>query len=192
MVKKVLCLIGKTASGKDTAAKYLKEAYGIKPIVSFTTRPMQENETDGVEHWFIDDAKMDEIMKDEAGVLAYTQFPKTGIRYCASMSMMSGDDEVISYIIDPPGVNWMKEHKSNVETIAIMFDLDENIILERAKGRKDKLEDVMKRLDSEREIFDDYKESKAYDCLIDTSVSKEGVMRQIDEFMRKCDINPLS
>lgn len=192
MVKKVLCLIGKTASGKDTAAKYLKEAYGIEPVVSFTTRPMREGETDGVEHWFIDDARMDEIMSDESGVLAYTKFPKTGIRYCASASAMESSGEVISYIIDPPGVNWMKEHKDNIDTIAIMFDLDEDIILERAKGRNDKTDDIIKRLNSERDIFNAYKNSGAYDYLIDTSVSKEEVIKKIDDVMRKCDINPLS
>jgi len=43
-------LIGKTSSGKDTVARYIKDAYGINQVVSYTTRPKRPCETNGVEH----------------------------------------------------------------------------------------------------------------------------------------------
>ena len=36
--KKILFIVGKTSSGKDTVANYLSEKYDIPMVVSYTTR----------------------------------------------------------------------------------------------------------------------------------------------------------
>lgn len=51
MNRKIIVLLGKSASGKDTCLNYLKQ-FGIKPIVSWTTRPKREKETDGVDYFY--------------------------------------------------------------------------------------------------------------------------------------------
>ena len=43
--KTIIAVIGKTSSGKDTVAKVLNEKYGIPSVVSMTTRPKREYET---------------------------------------------------------------------------------------------------------------------------------------------------
>lgn len=40
----VICIIGKTSTGKDTIAKYLESKYGASPVVSYTTRPARAGE----------------------------------------------------------------------------------------------------------------------------------------------------
>lgn len=52
---KLYCLIGKSGSGKDTIFKYLlnDKELSLSPVVTYTTRPRRENETDGVEYNFI-------------------------------------------------------------------------------------------------------------------------------------------
>ena len=37
----IIAIVGKTSSGKDTAAKYLHDKYGLDMVVSHTTRPMR-------------------------------------------------------------------------------------------------------------------------------------------------------
>ena len=48
----MMVLIGKSCSGKDTVVKELKKM-GYESIVTYTTRPMRDNEIDGVNYHFV-------------------------------------------------------------------------------------------------------------------------------------------
>ena len=175
---KIITLTGKTSTGKDSAAKYIEEEYGIHPIVSYTTRDIRVGEEDGREHYFISDEEMDKLEKRD-DILAWTQFDKTGIRYCASTKNLD-DDGIYTYIIDPNGIKWLKEHyKGNAEIISLYFDLSETAIMGRALIRGDIREVIEERLDSEREQFDAFKESGKYDALIDSSKNIDDVHQQL-------------
>ena len=62
-MSKLFCIMGKSASGKDTIYKRLiqDETLGLKTIVSYTTRPMREGEQDGVEYHFVSEEKLAEL-----------------------------------------------------------------------------------------------------------------------------------
>lgn len=179
---KIIALVGKTSTGKDTAARYLKETFGIEPIVSFTTRPMRDCETEGVEHYFVSEEKMDELVKDKANLLAFVQFPKTGHRYCASTSNLKGD-EIKSYIIDPSGLKWLRENRPDVEVYSIYFHLDEGIIKERALSRGDREIDILARLESERAMFDKFDYDKEWDAKIYSHNTFSFVQQQLEAIM---------
>lgn len=52
--KKIFALLGYCSSGKDTILKQvLKDLDTVKPIISTTTRPMRNGETDGVEYYLL-------------------------------------------------------------------------------------------------------------------------------------------
>ena len=48
----IITIVGPSGSGKTTMANIMSEN-GIPTIVSYTTRPMREEETNGKEHWFV-------------------------------------------------------------------------------------------------------------------------------------------
>lgn len=54
---KIICLMGKSSSGKDTLYKHLMSdrELGLRPIVPYTTRPIRAGEQDGVEYYFTDE-----------------------------------------------------------------------------------------------------------------------------------------
>ena len=54
---KIVCLMGKSSTGKDTIYNRLlaSEELGLKRIVPYTTRPMREGEQQGVEYHFTDE-----------------------------------------------------------------------------------------------------------------------------------------
>lgn len=53
---KIYCIMGKSASGKDTLFKnLLNEFSSLGTYVMYTTRPMRSGETEGVEYHFITD-----------------------------------------------------------------------------------------------------------------------------------------
>ena len=49
----ITILIGKSATGKDTILRELRDEYGYEPIISTTSRPMRENEKDHVDYVFV-------------------------------------------------------------------------------------------------------------------------------------------
>ena len=54
---KIVCLMGKSSSGKDTIYKRLLEQdkVGLRAIVPYTTRPIRAGEREGVEYHFTDE-----------------------------------------------------------------------------------------------------------------------------------------
>ncbi|MGL5615270.1 MAG: guanylate kinase [Sarcina sp.] len=60
---KIFCIMGKSSSGKDTIFKMLTEdeSLKLKEIVTYTTRPIRNNETNGVEYNFIDLNRLEEL-----------------------------------------------------------------------------------------------------------------------------------
>ena len=59
---KIFYIMGKSATGKDTVYKeILKRFSDLKTIVMYTTRPIRENETDGVEYHFRTISEMERL-----------------------------------------------------------------------------------------------------------------------------------
>ena len=60
MKKQVVAICGKSGSGKDTIMKEILKRYpnSFKPIVSYTTRPRREYETEGIDYHFISKQEM--------------------------------------------------------------------------------------------------------------------------------------
>lgn len=53
---KIFYVMGKSASGKDTIYKQLHDRMpGLKTVRMYTTRPIRDGETDGVEYIFVDE-----------------------------------------------------------------------------------------------------------------------------------------
>ncbi len=55
---KIICLMGKSATGKDTIYKYLLEdgTCDLRKVVPYTTRPIRQGEQNGREYFYTDEA----------------------------------------------------------------------------------------------------------------------------------------
>lgn len=179
--KSFIFIVGKTSSGKDTIARYITSKYGIKPICSYTTRPKRENETDGVEHYFISAFEMNRIRENES-VLAYVKF-HNGVEYCSTIQGMT-DDRML-YIIDPDGIEYFRSLYDSIKYKIIYVDLEEDIIRERALNRGDDSNVLNKRILAECTIFDNFKNSGSYDYIINTNKDKEAVFKEVDAIMEE-------
>ena len=67
---KIFCIMGKSATGKDTIYKRLLQnsELGLKRIVSYTTRPIREGEKEGEEYHFTD-VKNLELLKEQGKII---------------------------------------------------------------------------------------------------------------------------
>ena len=63
---KLVCLIGKSSSGKDTIYRELLKdtSFKLKKVVLYTTRPIRDNETDGVQYHFVDEAEFERLSSE--------------------------------------------------------------------------------------------------------------------------------
>lgn len=64
---KIFCIMGKSATGKDTLYKQILEdvTLQLSRIILYTTRPIRSGETEGVEYFFVDENRLREL--EEAG-----------------------------------------------------------------------------------------------------------------------------
>ncbi len=67
---KLFCMMGKSASGKDTIYKHLVAdvSLGLKTVIPYTTRPIREGEAEGVEYWFVDETQF-ELLKAQGKII---------------------------------------------------------------------------------------------------------------------------
>lgn len=62
-MSKIYYMMGKSSTGKDTLYKriFSDENLQLKTVVSYTTRPIRDGETEGIEYFFCNEAKVAEF-----------------------------------------------------------------------------------------------------------------------------------
>lgn len=166
--KTIFCILGESGSGKDTLVEYtLKEfKLDLKPVLSYTDRPMREGEHNGKEHVFLSKEEMTEFLNsNKKDIAAYTQIGETGYRYCAMTSVIDRSD---IYIIDPNGLKEFKERtgdRYNIVSIYIDCPLKER--RKRTEGRSDAASKFEARVAAESGQFAKFREEHGYDHVID-------------------------
>lgn len=154
---KLFCIMGETASGKDTLTKKLCEDTGMKAIVSYTTRPRRTNEGDT--HIFVDDSVYEQMKNNLA---AYTEI--NGFRYWTTIEQIYDND---IYIIDPNGLETLENlGLEDIDLCSIYINVPLEVRLERALYRGDSLEDFFSRNKSEMKQFIQMKAAGGFDYAI--------------------------
>ncbi|MCR4781699.1 MAG: guanylate kinase [Lachnospiraceae bacterium] len=65
-MKRVYLMMGKSSSGKDSIYREVlrNNHIGLKPVISYTTRPIRENEKNGKQYFFVSEAERDRLMAE--------------------------------------------------------------------------------------------------------------------------------
>ena len=137
-MSKIFYLMGKSASGKDTIYKQIKEKMPeLKTIVIYTTRPIREGETEGVEYHFVNDEKLQEFQK--AGKVIELREYNTvhGIwkYFTVDDGQFDADDNYIA-IGTLESYKGMREHLGKEKLVPIYIEVDDGVRLERALARE--------------------------------------------------------
>lgn len=63
---KIICLMGKSSTGKDTIYKRLLEdqELHLKKLIPYTTRPIREGEQEGIEYHFVDEKHLQKLEEE--------------------------------------------------------------------------------------------------------------------------------
>lgn len=103
-------------------------------IVSYTTRPIRDYETDGKEHWFIDEKEAQRLLNSQS-IVAYTEIGE--YKYFVTKQHLEDESKNL-YVIDPKGIQYLLENFPDLRDYVIIYvNPDTAIRLNRAKSRSD-------------------------------------------------------
>lgn len=137
---KIFCIMGKSATGKDTIYKSLLQNSDLKlnRIVSYTTRPIREGEEDGIEYHFTDVEIMHQL--EEQGKIIECRAYDTihGIWYYYMVKDSQIDLTNNNYLIIGTLESYIKirNYFGINRVIPIYIDLDDGERLTRALERE--------------------------------------------------------
>ena len=138
IMSKIFYLMGKSASGKDTIYKKVKEQMPeLKTIVIYTTRPIREGELNGREYYFVDDDKLKELQ--EAGKVIELREYNTvhGIwkYFTADDGQFDGDDNYLAIGTLESYVQ-LRDYFGQERLVPIYVEVEDGLRLERALARE--------------------------------------------------------
>lgn len=137
---KIICLIGKSSSGKDTIYKKLLEqdTPKLNTIVLYTTRPIRAGEEDGVEYHFVDEATYERLKQSGRIVEERAYHTRMGLWRYFTVWDENIDLEGQSYAVIGTLESYQKirDYVGKEHVLPILIELDDGIRLERALHRE--------------------------------------------------------
>ena len=137
-------IMGKSASGKDSIYQKLqkKEELKLNSLVLYTTRPIRENETDGVEYHFVTEEKLEELEKAGKVIELRVYDTVQGIwKYFTAddgkMDLSEGNCLGIGTLVS---YEKLKAYYGKEKVVPIYVEVADDIRLERAIARERKQE----------------------------------------------------
>ena len=148
----ILCLIGKSTSGKTFVRDKLVKEHGYKSLVTFTSRPPRKNEKQDITYHFI--SKEDFEQKIEEGFFAEWKKYDTeqGVWYygTALADCYDADDNTV-VILTPDGVRDLQAIETHMAVIYLYSNL--NTIKQRLSIRGDNQKEVERRMKADINDF---------------------------------------
>lgn len=137
---KIICLMGKSSTGKDTIYKRLigDRKLNLRKIVPYTTRPIRENEREGVEYFYTNEEEfqrlrgLGKVIEDRAyhtyhGLWRYFTVDDDQIRDTDRNYLMIGTLEAYRKLQDYFGMDRL---------LPVLIELEDGVRLQRALSRE--------------------------------------------------------
>ena len=137
---RIVCLLGKSASGKDTVYNHMMkdEEYDFHPVVTYTTRPMRAGETEGVEYHFCDEERLKDLESEGRIIEKRTYDTVRGLWYYFTADDGTVDLSANDYLVigTLESFTKLKEYYGDGKVLPIYICLDEGERLSRAVTRE--------------------------------------------------------
>lgn len=173
-MSKLFCIMGKSASGKDTIFKKLTqdENLDLKRVVSYTTRPMREGEQEDVEYHFVTAQRLEELQKEGKVIECRDYSTVHGI-----WSYFTVDDGQVNFSLNQDSIiigtlesyQKIRTYFGKANVIPLYIHVEDGLRLERALERERQQEEPGYAEMCRRFLADaqDFSEEKMAACEID-------------------------
>lgn len=137
---KIVCLMGKSSTGKDTIYKRILERadLALDTIVPYTTRPMREGETDGVEYHFTDEEGF-QALQNAGRVIedrAYNTFHGLWRYFTVDDGQIRLEEKDYIVIGTLEAYGRMRAYFGEERLVPVLIELDDGVRLSRALTRE--------------------------------------------------------
>ena len=139
---KIVYLMGKSSSGKDTIFKRLlaDDTMNLKTIVPYTTRPIRNGEQNGLEYFFTDEEGY-QRQKESGKIIeerTYRTFHGLWRYFTMDDGQIQWDGQDYIMIGTLEAYLKMKDYFGEDKLLPVMIELDDGVRLERALSRERK------------------------------------------------------
>lgn len=191
---KIFCLMGKSASGKDTIFKRVLERNNVPltTVVPGTTRPIRDGEQNGVEYYFYTHEEFEELEK--AGkVIEYRQYNTVhGIwtYFTADDGQIELDKKNYILIGTLEAYLALKKHFGATQVVPLYIDLDDGERLQRALTRErqannQKYAEMCRRFLADQEDFSPEKLAAAGEIQTFYNDNAEETVEELEAYMKQ-------
>ena len=150
---KIIVILGKCCAGKDTLARFMADNLGFNFVVSTTSRPMREGESEGNPYHFISDEEFQRKIAN-GDFIEYREYKRdNGSWHYGVEKTAIADNESYVAVLDMVGLREFKSQFGNrVFSIYLLVDYDER--MRRCISRGDFNEEEWKLRIISDEMFD--------------------------------------
>lgn len=159
---KIVCLMGRSSSGKDTIYKKLlsQDKVKLQNIVPYTTRPIRAQEQDGVEYHFTDEDGFQKLLRAGSVIEARAYHTCLGLWRYFTVADERIDLDSRSYVMITTleAYGQIQKFYGADSVLPVLIELDDGIRLQRALDREKaqdqpKYEEMCRRFLADAEDF---------------------------------------
>lgn len=163
---KIVCLMGRSSSGKDTIYKKLlsQEKTVLQHIVPYTTRPIRAGEREGIEYHFTDEDGFQELLCKGDVIESRAYHTRLGLWRYFTVKDDSIDLERHSYLMIATleAYGQIRKFYGEDKVLPVLIELDDGVRLQRALDREKaqdqpKYEEMCRRFLADAEDFSEQK-----------------------------------
>lgn len=188
----IIAIIGASGAGKDTLSNTLKEIYGYKEVVSFTTRDMRPGEVNGKNYHFVSEEEFRNMISE--GIFAeYTEYTQKRFYGTRKEDYLKASNKTV-VILTPNGYRQMQKTlgKENIFAVLITAPLGTRVkrYIDRCKEEKftyDDMNEVNARINRDYGMFLDME--MEVDLVVNNSSKTDMVLlaQSVDKAKRKAE-----
>lgn len=164
----MLVIIGESASGKSSVARYLVNNFGFNNIVTYTTREPREGEVNGIDYHFINKLQFEHM--STLGSFAETA-EYNGWRYASIKSDYEDDSDNKVAVLTPHGIRQIRKNGIDIFVVYIKIPRRDRLI--KILQREDNIEEAYRRSLSDVGQFDGIEDEA--DLIMENSGYKKSV-----------------
>lgn len=193
---RIFYIMGKSSSGKDTIYKEIvsRPELKLKELVMYTTRPIREKETDGVEYHFVNDERAKELQQQGKVIEMRSYDTEHGIWKYFTVDDEHTDLEQFDYIAIGTLESYIKvkEYYGEEKVVPIYIEVEDGNRLERAlkrerKPQNRKYAEMCRRFLADNADFSEENLEKAgITRRFANDNDREECMREVADFIRTC------
>lgn len=136
--------MGKSASGKDTIYKKIKENMDVKSYILYTTRPIRTGEKEGIDYHYISEEQMRKLEQEgkviESRTYQTVQGPWTYATIADEQLEQNGDLLTVGTLESYQKIKEYYKEKEDTKLLPVYITVDEEERKKRAMEREEKQE----------------------------------------------------